>query len=134
MTWAKPLPFSLPPGGFSPPSLSCLSTHRRAEWEGFCTFFCGGMDLCGYPNRRQGKEGQGRKGRIRKGKGSGGDDGEGEERKITQSICWVPIAYYYGHHVMFLCFWLHHAACGILVSQPGIEYRTSAVKAPSLKL
>ena len=33
----------------------------------------------------------------------------------------------------FLFFWLHHAACGILVSQPGIEYRPSAVKAPSLK-
>lgn len=77
--------------------------------------------------RRAGQERQDKKRR-------GGDDGEGEERKITQSICWVPIAYYYGHHVMFLCFWLHHAACGILVSQPGIEYRTSAVKTPSLKL
>ena len=91
------------------------------------------MDLCDYPNRRQGKGEQGRKGRIRKGKGRGGEDGEGEERKIIQSICWVSIAYDYGHHIVFFIFWLDHAACGIWVSQPGIEHRPSAVKAPGLK-
>lgn len=62
------------------------------------------MDLCDYPNRRQGKGGQGRKGRIRKGKGRGGDDGEEEERKIIQSICWVSITNDYGHHIMFFIF------------------------------
>ena len=81
MTQAKPLPrvslllvyLACPPTG-------------GAEWEGFCTFFSSGTDLCDYPNGRQGTEGQGRKGRIRKGKGKGGDDGEGEERKITRHL------------------------------------------------
>ena len=32
---------------------------------------------------------------------------------------------------IYLFIWLHHMACGILVSQPGIEPVPSAVKAPS---
>ena len=31
----------------------------------------------------------------------------------------------------FFFFWPHHEACGILVSQPGIEPQATAVKAPT---
>ena len=46
---------------------------------------------------------------------------------------WWPCGYEEGLLTMFFFFWLHHSACGILVPQPGIEPRPSAVKAQSPK-
>jgi hypothetical protein len=53
---AKPLP----QGSQLLVYLSCLPTGR-AEKEKFSIFFCSGVDLCSYPNRRKGeREGKGR--------------------------------------------------------------------------
>ena len=46
------------------------------------------------------------------------------------SCCFVFV--FGGFGGLFVCFWLCHTACGILVPQPGIEPKPSALKVQSL--
>lgn len=70
--------------------LSCPSSEG-AEGEGFRTFFCSGVYLCDYPNRRQ--EEKVSAGKVEEGNGRGGEGtlmtGEEEEKTETR----VPTRY-----------------------------------------